>query len=264
VVDEAARVRLERRGDRWLVTDDLHEPDPEAALFSLTQGEILRARAILEHYARYALPLRLAASVGDSGALQLHVLQYRERISPGIVRAADLPIVPSLSRSTYELPEGMPICFRVHNAGKRRLSVTLVNVAASGRVQLLGDRSLDSETSHIFYSQGWLGSPFQMTVPDARHRCIDRLIAIGTTLPHCDLGYLSVDHRFADVLAGGGVSARTVIESARSVERVVAFTNEQLPPETDEDKDARRSARLVDDWTATQAILMTRRLRRPS
>ncbi len=230
VVDRGARVRLERVGDRWLVTDDLHGPELETALLALTEQDLPRARDVLEHYARYTLPIRLAEAVGDAGALRLCVLACPHALPAEAAQDPELAEASSTASATYELSPGARVCFRVENTRHRRLRVALLNAASSGRVQILGDLTLDGSSSYVFWSHGTLGVPFAVSLPAGRRQGIDRLIAVGTTLLDRDLGYLRVDRRFEDILR---------------------VTRDVLPPEPG-------SARIVEEWTATQAILRTR------
>jgi hypothetical protein len=245
VVDASrARVRLEQAGERWLLTDDLHGNDPARALLVLGPADLPRVRALLEHYYRYALPLRMAESVRDlPGALQLSVLACARQISAKQAQDPDLPEAPTASASAYDVQDRTPVCFRVHNTSDEPLRVTLLNSAASGRVQILGDQVLEASSTHVFWSGSTLGKPFEMTVPQGRERGIDRLTAVGTTELSRELGYLRVDRKFREIFRGPAPAA---------ARKDVGDDDE------DADADDPRNNPPVEQWTATQAIITTR------
>ncbi len=224
-----AQVRLEQAGGRWLVTDDVHGLAPGSELFALSEHQLDRARDVLEHYFLYALPLRMAQSVGKAGMLQLTVLACATALSPAAAQDTDLPEARTVGRSVYDLAAGARVCFRVDNTSSERLRVTLLNSAASGKVQLLGDQIIDAQSSYVFWASSALGEPFAMAVPDGRQQCIDRLTAIGTTGLTTDVSYLRVDRRFSDVLP--------TTRGERDIGHAPG------PP--------------VEQWTATQAIVKT-------
>jgi hypothetical protein len=233
LVDDArrAQVRLEQAGGRWLLADDVHEAHPARALHAIGPGELAHARAVLEHYYRYALPLRMAESARDlPGALRLTVLACdRELSAEAAQAAAGLSEAPTAADSTYDLTSGTLVCFRVHNTSQTLLRVTLLNAAASGRVQILGDQVIDPHAAFVFWLHGVLGSPFEMAVPDDRQQGIDRFIAIGTTALGKHLGHLGVEQSFEDLRA---VTPKDVRDP--------------------------RSGVPADRWTAAQIIVKTR------
>jgi hypothetical protein len=75
--DPRAPVRLVRRGARWDLIDDPHATGDDApVLCAVEAGDAIGARAVLEHYVRYSLPLRVAARAVDlSGELELRLLR---------------------------------------------------------------------------------------------------------------------------------------------------------------------------------------------
>jgi hypothetical protein len=226
-----AQVRLQEAAGQWLLVDDVHDETEDDALAVLRPDQLVCALEVLELYYQYALPLRMAAAAGDlPGALRLQVLLCDGEISPAAAQLARLPEAPTEGASAYHLRHGAPVCFRVHNTSTERLRVALLNSAASGRVQVLGDAVIDARSAYVFWAQSTLGKPFRMTVPPGRRQGIDRMVAIGTTAMGKDLGYLRVERRFADI----------------------------LNPMRSSFKDLGGAAPPRDRWTATQVIVKTR------
>jgi hypothetical protein len=230
-------VRLEHRYGRWYVTDSVHGTGGSdgPVLFALQAAELDCARDVLEHYHAYSRPLHMAALAVDlAGSLKLRVRSCAQASTAASeAQTAALPEAPTRAESCYALLSGDPVCFEVHNGSHRRLRVTLLNSAGSGRVQQLGDEVIDAGHSHVFWANGALGVPFQMVPPRGSTRCIDRLVAIGRTVTAHDLGYLRVDRTFAQV-----------IQRSRSGGRVL----------DDGSWDDRHGP---EQWTAAQALIET-------
>ena len=189
-----AEVRLERVGGQWLLTDAHHDATPDRALIAFDgNGEV--ARALVDHYFHYALPLRMAHQVRDlHGALELCVLAC-----PGPLAPVDA-VSAELVRAAPILAPGAQVCFRVRNESAEALRVTLVSVAASGRVQHLGDQQIPKHSEYRFWARNELGKPFSMALPPGRREGVDRLVAIGTTALDRDLRYLARATRFVDLV----------------------------------------------------------------
>lgn len=238
VVEPAlAQVRLDRVGDRWILNDDVHAIGTGFELFALETGDLGHAREVLEHYFHYALPQHLAAlSHSQPGALGLAVLSCGRDLPAREALEADLLEAPSPAPATYELRSGDRVCFRVTNHSASAQRVTLLASAASGKVQLLGDQIVEPGADYVFWAGSALGRPFVMSPPRGMRRCIDRLVAIGTTSVDVDLGHLRVDKPFAAVLDRTRGHSRDVAE---------AFAEDEprwLPTEP---------------WTVAQAIVRT-------
>lgn len=233
-----ADVWLEQVGKQWFVTDDVHGTGVDGpVLFALHDEELVHARKVLEHYYRYSRPLRVAKRATDlSGSLELKVLACPPKVPPYVAQAADFPEATRTRRTNYELNPGQTICFWVRNGSEYPLNVTLVNVAASGRVQMLGTQVIDRNEFKSFWAGEGLGSAFFMKAPAPGLSCIDRVLAIGTTNMRHDLRYLRVDQGFA------GLVPRT-----RSDAKDFGGTEQ------------RGAASPVDKWTAAQVIIETRR-----
>jgi hypothetical protein len=232
-----AQVRLELVHQRWLITDDVHGcAGDEPILFALHPRDVDCAHKLLEHYYRYALPLRMAALATDlSRSLELRVLVCPDRdITPAEAQVANFPEAPTRASATYNLRSGAKVCFRIHNTSGEHLRVTLVNSAASGKVQMLGDQVIDAHSFYVFWTESRLGAPFTMKLPPGSSRSTDRLTAIGRTAIARDVGYLRVDETFAEVVQR--------FRTAKDIEGD-SPPPRSAPPET---------------WTAAQVILDTR------
>lgn len=232
-----AQAWLERRGDVWALVDDVHgAKEGSPVLFKLQTGQLDRARALLEHYYYYALPLRMAARCTDlQGALKLALLACPKdrNLNPAEAQEADLPEAAAGRDFPYDLTAGDRVCIRVRNDENEPLRVTLLNSAASGKVQLLGDLVIGPRASHVFWARSVLGSPFTISPPKGAAQSVDRMTAIGTTATSKDLSYLRLDKTFAEIVN------RTRGESK------------------DFDDDAVTSP-PTEQWTATQVIIRTR------
>lgn len=215
---------------RWLLTDRRHRVDPGApALFALRPLELHRARALLEHYHAYARPLRIVTHASDlPGALELSVLRWSGlALRAEEAQTVPLPDAPARDANVYSLQDGEAVCFQVHNGSPCALRVTLINAAASGRVQPLGEEVIEPGSSHRFWAHSALGEPFHMQLPRGTQRGLDRLVAIGTTAMERDLGYLQVDGTFAEAVAvtkshGKDLAVRVARERVERVERWTA------------------------------------------
>lgn len=234
-----AAVRLELCGGVWRLTDDVHGALPDApVLFALQPHELAFAGELLEHYRSYSLPLRVAERATDlPDALKLRVLACPDPdLSSDKAQAAVLSDVASSGTGTYLLQTGAKVCFSVHNLSPHPLKVALVNVAASGKVQLIDDQEIDPGAVYRFWARNNLGSPFTMKPPPGVAHCIDRMVAIGRTKMDSDLRHLRIDKSFADVVR------RT--------------RGRDLDDGTDK-------TATLEHWTSAQAIIETRDPRRP-
>lgn len=230
-----APVRLVGQGGRRYITDDQHGTGGTDApvLFALDADHALGARAALEHYYRYSRPLRVAARATDlPGGLDLRVL-----LSPNDPVPARDAQDPKLSEAPmqdgrYQVPEGAAICAAIHNRADEELHVTLLNVAANGKVQVLGEASVLPGRRHVFWRASNLGHAFKMRLVDGADRSRDRFVAIGRTTRAHDLDYLRVTETFQQVVQDKGkdrpvddeselaplerwTAAQVVIETAR-------------------------------------------------
>jgi hypothetical protein len=132
------------------------------------------------------------------------------------------------------------ICFAVRNRSTHRLRVTLLNAAASGKVQLLGEDVIEAGATRTFWAGGTLGSSFQMTPPHPRTMLfIDRVVAIGRTNLDHDLDHLRTETTFSDAIA-----------VKRGGDRIFY---DGLPLT----RDPRRAPPPLEHWTSAQAVVET-------
>jgi hypothetical protein len=236
----APLVTLEHAGGRWFITDDLHGASPDRPMLcSLAAGEIDRARQALEHYHRYWQPLRLASLANDlPRALELRVLQcpHGPMVRAIDAQQGDFPELFTRHRDTYVVAHDVRICFAVHNRSTHRLRVALINAAASGRVQWLGEEDIEPGAMRTFWAGGTYGAPFHMLPPDHATMCIDRLVAIGRTRLKHDLRHLCTETRFSDAIAVKRGDDRKLYDGTRNVPQAES---------------------ALDAWTSAQAVIET-------
>jgi Caspase domain len=245
-------VRLELDRGRWFVTDQLYSTRADRpVLFALQPNELYAARQVLEHYCAYSLPLRMAAQLTDlpsSLALHVRIPPDPRSTSANMMPGANSQHIAATTFDTYVLRAGARVCFEVRNHSAHSLRVTLVNSAASGKVQFLGDTTIAANEFHTFDGGNREGA-FQMVLPPGLHHGLDRLIVIGRRNAH-DLGYLRVDRTFADVVN----AAREALAGPRIVTRGGDQDHRPLvaPP------GARQTTSPLEQWTVAQAIIETR------
>ncbi len=231
---ERATARLERADDgTWVLTDDVHGARPgDPVLARLGSDRVVGdARRVVEHYLRYAGPIRMAQRCGDlPNALEISLLDCPDdKMTDGKVVEAEFSNLPELTRETdgsYALRDGENYCVRIRNTSREKLLVHLFNSDASGMVIELGHQEIDGDVEHHFWLQSETGRPFYNTVSEGNQRCIDRFVAIGTTDEGADLKYLLDDGEFS-----GGAT------------RAVGGTRPPAPP--------------AERWTAVGLILRT-------
>jgi caspase domain-containing protein len=238
VVDaDRAQVRLEERDDgTWVLTDDVHSAvGGRPALFTLRRGKLDRARAVLEHYYHYALPLRMAKRCVDSpGALEISLLACppERDLTPDEAQAANLREAPAGGELSYDLKTGAKVAVCVRNTSNLRLRVFLVNAATHGKVQVLGDQVIDAESFYVFWARNTLGVPFTVKLQAGVTQGIDRMVAVGTTDLARNVGHLCLDATFADIV--GRADAQPKLFDEGEVKSL-----------------------FVDRWTATEIVVRT-------
>jgi hypothetical protein len=248
----APLVTLQRDRGLWFLTDDLHDARADRpVLCCLRPAELESARRVLEHYHRYWQPLRLADLANDlDNPLELAVLQCpRDRV----IRAAeaqegDFPPLFTRHRDTYVVSPDVRLCFRTHNRSPERLRVTLLNAAASGKVQLLGEEVIEAGAARTFWAGSTLGAPFTMVAPRGATTCIDRVVAIGRSNLEHELGHLRTETTFADafrVVRGHPGSARSG-DRPFGDDAPLTRDGPHAPPPP------------LERWTSAQAVIETR------
>ena len=208
-----AEVRLEQRGDgAWTLGDDVHGArEGYPVLLTIPAAKISDARWVLEHYLRYAGPIHMARrSIDLPGALKVRLLASPPSgtLTPQQAQEGKLPELPTSTEFPYELVVNDGFCLRIHNSSSVRLQVAVLNSAASGKVQYLGDQVVDANATCTMWMDNELGEPFIASVPAGATSCIDRLVVIGTSSPTLDLKHLKEQSSFAQVLARGGFGMR--------------------------------------------------------
>lgn len=213
---EAPDVTLVRRADgAWAITDDVFGAGEveggEPVLAVIPPDAIQRARAMLEHYRSYSMPLRLAKGCSDlPRALHLRVLDCNGMapLAPEQAQHPDLPEVRPGASAPFDLrarkggAAGDKICFVVDNRSDVGLRVALIECQASGTVHILGQVKLAAHTEHAFWFGEELGVPFEATLPEGRDMGVDRLVLIGTTDLEASFRHLAVPQSFDHILRG--------------------------------------------------------------
>lgn len=181
------------------VTDALHGTE-DPYLVKIPADRVDRAAALLEHYARYAAPLRLSERCTDlPGALRMQILDCRgEPFVGGEFRGDDpdtrgLPEVPRGPDGVYDLADGDLVCVQVANASREKLRVWLFDCAPEGYVVLLGDAIVGAGERHRFWHPDGVGRAIDMSVQGGRAASHDRVVAVGTTETGKDLSRLEMD-----------------------------------------------------------------------
>ncbi|HEX4981807.1 MAG TPA: caspase family protein [Ilumatobacteraceae bacterium] len=210
VTSEARAVaRLEKEDDgTWVLRDDVHGARPgDPVLARLGPDEVVDdARRVVEHYLRYAGPIRMADRCGDlPNALEISLLDCHadmmtaDMMTAGKVDEGKISNLPELARETdgsYALRPNAKYCIRIRNASREKLLVHLFNSDVSGEVVPLGYQEIDGRAVDHFWLDGETGLPFFAQLPDGSQKCIDRFVAIGTTDLSADLKHLTEDGHF--------------------------------------------------------------------
>ena len=230
-----AQVRLEQRdAGTWVLTDDVHgSRDGFPVLLAIPTAQLSSARWVLEHYLRYLGPIRMAQRCIDlPGALKVRFLASPAAgtLTPQQAQQGKLPELPMGTEFPYELTDGDRFCMRVHNSSSEQLQVTVLNSAASGRVEHLGDQVVDANATCTVWLNNELGTPFTAGLPSGVASCIDRVVVIGTQAQNVDLKHSTEQTSFADALARRGAGLR----------------------------DFGGAAKPVVQWTATEVLVRTR------
>ncbi len=204
VADDGERpaVGVVRRANGDLVVVDDHhgvgDAPGEPWLVRIPADSERSLGAVLEQYARYAAPLRMAELCTSlPGALRLELLDCNGvaltgdgRLRSGDTQLHDLPQVPRAADGVYELRHEQLLCFRVLNTSDSRLRVALFDCAPEGCVALLGEEMLAPGESHTFWWNDEPGTPFPVSVQLGRRVSLDRPVVIGTNAVERSLRHL--------------------------------------------------------------------------
>ena len=238
VVEADADVTLVRRADGgWAVTDEIHgagDVPGEPVLVVVPADKLSLLREVVEHYARYIEPVRVARRCLDlAGGLQIELLDCNGSVvGAEEAQKADLPPVARGVSTPYVATAGDNVCIVVTNTTDTPLSVELFCCQASGSVKRLGApripaRVASKPSRFVFWAGGNLGVPFALSLSDDRPAGIDRLVAIGTTSTSASLGHLETPTKFAAILDRVRSRGEPVRAEAK-VERWTATTSSVL------------------------------------
>lgn len=161
-------------------------------------------QAGLESYAIYNQVLRLAQNSNDPTLDKSLDVRLLDCSDPAALSAAnplgsDLPEVPRDTQGSYSVQNGFPLAIRVMNTYPRPLQVSVLNCAASGKVEFMGEMGLQAADVRVFWLGGNHRYPFiaSSRVPV---ETIDRLIIVATTKPDADLSMLKVQYSVQQVV----------------------------------------------------------------
>lgn len=178
--------------DVWYLTDDVHPPQQGRALLTMTRSEVTQyIRRILERYYRLVIPLRLAETSQLQGALSIIALN-----------GAGQPYQPG-NDGVIEVKSPAPLMVHVTHKGDKPLHVYALNVASSGRCQVLAHQILEPGGNHRFGDKDKAGSikPWKLVPGKGRTFAIDRFVVLGTTSLNRDLGTLLQDEPFISLFS---------------------------------------------------------------
>jgi hypothetical protein len=189
-------------GDRAL-TDAVHgtgDAPGEPWLVRISPDLTDKTVAVLEHYVRYAAPLRMAEACTDlPGALRFEYLDCNgcdrdddDRLLNVDVQSPDLPVIPLGTDGVYTRTEGDLVCARVTNTSNVRLKVTLFDCTPEGCVACLGEEVIGPGKGHVFWWSSDSGRPFALSAVAGRSVSLDRIVAIGTTAVEKSLRYMEM------------------------------------------------------------------------
>jgi hypothetical protein len=193
----------------WIIGEE------EPLMAIVPPGETRALRAGLEHLYRYNTVLRMAHNCSDiKDCLIVQLLDCGDEAALAAMSAEQLadPALPESPRDEariYSLQPGSRFCVKVTNSSSYRLNVTLLNCSAGGLVEYLGDATLRERATQVMWFENKLGEPFGAQSDDLpsgagdvvlKPYTMERMIAIGTTRPDSDLGYLRLDQRVQQVV----------------------------------------------------------------
>lgn len=202
--EKNADIVLAEVDDGWALLDDIHGLGEDEPQFPTIPSVPDAARAMVDHYYRYSAPLRLARSCRDlPRMLQVALLDCNGvELTPENAQTIKLSDLSYSDHASFETADGDRICISVANHSDLDLHVTLIDVAASGRVLLLGRQEVPKRARMRFWYEEAIGQPFPVSVPVGQRLGVDRLVAIGATNPKFDLGHLASHKTFRGILLG--------------------------------------------------------------
>ena len=181
-----ADLELHRREEGWFLADDLYGSGPGSPrLPRVLHGRPDILRTVVEHYYRYRAPLRLAHACRDLPTLlRISLLDCNRRsLTAEDAQTVALPEVTGTGQARYAVRPCDRLCIAVDNHSADNLYVTIVDSAATGRVELLGVGQVQARGRERFWAGNQLGGPFAASLPEGQSVGVDWLVAIGTTVP---------------------------------------------------------------------------------
>ncbi|MDQ3705295.1 MAG: caspase family protein [Chloroflexota bacterium] len=202
----------------------------EPAMATVPAGQVGLMQAGLEAYTNYNNTLRLAHRSHDpalSGALSVRIVdathsdpirmagpnEIAELLAnlPEAPRRSDIsPITTRPYGGNYVLPEGFIFAVRIKNTHRNTLYVTLLLCTAGGKVQYVGDESVNSNDYKVLWNSGMLGEGWGASPSMGRDEATDQLVVIATTRKDVDLRYLEQNSNIQDVVDGLGALGRDI------------------------------------------------------
>lgn len=189
-------------GGWYVLCDDMHgdadRGEPELARVRVAHDHVSDLREALDHYVHYAAPLRIARRCGNvRGSLVVEPLRCPQEDGPFSFQPTDTALTKfAQARSWYEMADGDRFCVRVRNESDYNLDVFVLNSAASGCVEFLGQETVAVGEAKLFWhpiQNGGRGVPFTASKEWAESPRLDRYIVVGTTDRSADLRALALD-----------------------------------------------------------------------
>jgi hypothetical protein len=192
----------------------------EPVLATVPASALGNLRAGLETYTKYNDTLRLAHRSHDpglNGALSVRIVDATNsdpiRIAgpneisdllaalPEAPRRSDTsPITNRPYGGNYVLQRGFNFAVKVKNTHRSTLYVTLLLCTAGGKVQYLGDESVNSRDYKVLWNSGVQGEAWVASPSMGRAEATDQLVVIATTRKDVDLRYLEQNANIQDLI----------------------------------------------------------------
>lgn len=192
----------------------------EPVMATVPAGALSNLQAGLETYTKYNDTLRLAHRSHDpslSGALNVRIVDATNSDPIRIAGPSEisdlLAALPEAPRRTdtspitnrpyggnYVLEQGFPFAVKVKNTHRATLYVTLLLCTAGGKVQYLGDESVNAKDYKVLWNSGVQGAAWVASPSMGRDEATDQLVVIATTRKDVDLRYLEQNANIQDVI----------------------------------------------------------------
>lgn len=202
----------------------------EPVLATVPAGALRNLQVGLETYTKYNDTLRLAHRSNDpqlNGALSVRIV---DATNSGAISTAGpdeigdllaaLPEAPRRSDTSpvtnrpyggnYVLQQGFNFAVKVKNTHRATLYVTLLLCTAGGKVQYMGDESVNANDFKVLWNSGYQGVGWAASPSMGRDEATDQLVVIATTRKDVDLRYLEQNANIQDVIDETGELSRDV------------------------------------------------------